>query len=265
MSILFASILGFIVGSVGTLIGAGGGFILIPILLYKFPESTAAEITALSLLIVAANAASGSIAYSRRMQIHWKSAIFYTLSGIPGTIIGVELSTNVDRSLYEKIFGALLVVLSTFLLYKAHLRKPKVLAHVDRARDFHVSTKTIIIGCCISSAVGLVASFAGLGGGIIHVPLLSEALHYPIHLATGTSHFILAVTAAIAVYGHFVAGDYANLEPFVPFLLLSVVIGAQVGARISKLVPRKTILTLLASALIIVGLRLLVAHLALQK
>ena len=55
-------LLGVAVGALGTLIGAGGGFLLIPILLFLRPGDSAAVLTGISLLVVCANATAGSIA-----------------------------------------------------------------------------------------------------------------------------------------------------------------------------------------------------------
>ena len=76
------------------------------------------------------------------------------------------------------------------------------------------------------------------------------------HLATGTSHVILALTALINVMEHARQGHYVGLEPFVPYLVLGAVIGAQAGARLSKRVAAHRILQALAVALFLVALRL---------
>ena len=66
---------GFIVGAAGTLIGAGGGFILVPLLILTHPEYSPEIVTAISIAIVASNATSGSIAYSSSGRIDYKAGI----------------------------------------------------------------------------------------------------------------------------------------------------------------------------------------------
>ena len=61
--------LGFVVGAYGTLIGAGGGFLLVPVLLLLYPRETPETITSISLAVVFFNALSGSIAYARMKRI----------------------------------------------------------------------------------------------------------------------------------------------------------------------------------------------------
>src|SRR5207302_7393327 len=56
---------GVAVGTYGTLVGAGGGFALVPILLLVYPRQSPAQLTAVSLAVVFANVVSGSIGYSR--------------------------------------------------------------------------------------------------------------------------------------------------------------------------------------------------------
>ena len=67
-------LLGFGVGVFGTLVGAGGGFILTPVLLLVYPQSSPALITAISLIAVFFNAGSGSIAYARQRRIDYRRA-----------------------------------------------------------------------------------------------------------------------------------------------------------------------------------------------
>ena len=84
-------LLGLCVGSLGTLVGAGGGFLLVPILLFLHPELSAAKITGISFLAVVANASSGSIVYILRRQVHWHSARIFTLCSLPGLLLGFLL------------------------------------------------------------------------------------------------------------------------------------------------------------------------------
>ena len=70
---------GFVIGTVGTLIGAGGGFILVPLLLLTHPQFSPEIVTAVSIVIVAANAVSGSVAYSRSGRIDYRAGILFAL------------------------------------------------------------------------------------------------------------------------------------------------------------------------------------------
>ena len=64
--------MGFFTGAYGALIGAGGGFILVPALLILFPNEAPEIVTSISLAVVFFNALSGTIAYARSQRIDYK-------------------------------------------------------------------------------------------------------------------------------------------------------------------------------------------------
>ena len=80
--------LGFAVGACGTLIGAGGGFVLMPILLLVYPKDSPDLLTAISLAVVFCNAASGSVAYGRMRRIDYRSGLLMSAAAVPGAILG---------------------------------------------------------------------------------------------------------------------------------------------------------------------------------
>lgn len=250
-------LLGFGIGSIGTLIGAGGGFILTPVLLFVFPSMAPVHLTSLSLLTVAANSTSGSIGYALRRQVHWPSVVLFSIAAVPGVILGVILNDHLSREKFEIVFAFFLLAMSVFVISRS-FRKRESAHHFTK--DLW-NTKAKAVGSFISAFVGVISSLLGIGGGIIHVPLLAEGLKYPIHIAAGTSHAILAITSIVAVVDHFFRGDFANLESWVPFLVVGLIFGAQVGAHFSKKVKSNYIFFLLGAALFSVAVRLLVKNL----
>ena len=102
--------LGVAVGTIGTLIGAGGGFVLIPILLFIHPHEPAANLTALSLAVVFANSLSGSSAYARMGRVDWRSALLFSLAGLPGSLVGAWLTNFIERRFFDPLLGATLIV-----------------------------------------------------------------------------------------------------------------------------------------------------------
>lgn len=257
--------LGFLVGTFGTLIGAGGGFVLVPVLLMVYPSERPEGVTAISLAVVFFNAFSGSIAYARRRRIDYRSGIAFAIAAVPGTVLGVLATHHVPRDVYQPIFGAALVAISLYLLVRKtpDLVSPRANASTIRTlvdsegREhswaFHAPT-----GIGLSVIVGLISSFLGIGGGIIHVPALVHLLNFPVHIATATSHFVLAIMAGIATLQHGLDGSLAPGFGRLLFLAPGVVLGAQVGAHFSERVRGAWILRLLALALLAVGIRLVI-------
>lgn len=258
--------LGLALGAFGTLIGAGGGFILVPILLLLYPYEEPEVITAISLAVVFFNALSGSIAYARKRKIDFRSGWLFAAVSFPGSILGVYANHHLSRQLFNPVFGGALILFSLFLLVRQKMGKAEnangvgqpttTRELVDREGHHYRYAFDARIGVAISAAVGFISSFLGLGGGIIHVPAMVHLLAFPVHIATATSHFILALMALFATVQHWLDGSLAAGFARLLWLAPGVVLGAPIGARLSERVRGSWILRALSAALLLVGLRL---------
>lgn len=257
-------LIGFGVGAFGTVIGAGGGFILTPILLLLYPHESAQTLTAISLTAVFFNAASGSVAYARQRRIDYRSGIVFALATIPGAIGGALLVGDISRQAFNAIMGAVLAVLAVWLLAgerwplrQAH-RRLEQRALTDRQGETYEYAVPLRRGALFSLGVGFLSSFLGIGGGVIHVPLLVRAFGFPTHIATATSHFVLAIMAGTGTATHLVLGSFHH-HGFRRTVALSagVVAGAQLGAHVSLRLGGRVIQWLLAVALLGLAARLL--------
>jgi uncharacterized protein len=261
--------LGIGVGCYGTLIGAGGGFVLMPVLLLLYPNQSADLLTCISLAVVFFNALSGSEAYALMKRIDYRSGLMFSIATIPGAVLGALNTAYVPRRLFDLIFAVLLLAAAAFLSWKPRRtaigRKSAGAAHqgtVRRLSDAHglhyEYEFNSSLGVAISVIVGYVSSFLGIGGGIIHVPALCYLLNFPIHIATATSHFILAIMALTGTVVHILTGTFAHGVHRTIALAIGVVLGAQIGARLSERIRGNWIIRCLALALGVVGLRILV-------
>ena len=265
-------LIGFAIGTLGTLIGAGGGFLLVPLLLLAHPDFGPEVVTAISIAIVAGNAISGSIAYAKSGRIDYKAGLLFALFTIPGSIIGVFLTGYIPKEVFGIIFGILLLVLSTYLILKN--RKSKVEKTVlpartgpgwkthsltDKSGEQFTYNFNQTWGIVISVLVGFLSPLLGIGGGIIHVPAMVQWLQFPVYIATATSHFILAIMSTISVGVHLYNGDYSNplTLHIIGGLLIGVLPGAQLGAYLSHKIPTVAIIRALAVCLALVGVRIL--------
>src|SRR5262245_6386232 len=119
-------VLGVIVGALGTLIGAGGGFVLIPVLLFLHPDEPASNLTAISLAVVFANSLSGTIAYARQRRVDWRAALMFSLAGLPGSILGAWVTRFIDRRLFDPLLGLTLVTGAIAVLVRGQVSTPAV-------------------------------------------------------------------------------------------------------------------------------------------
>ena len=261
-------VLGFAVGAYGTLIGAGGGFLLVPILLLLYPKDATTTITAISMAMVLANAASGTIAYTRMGRVHFRAGIMFALATVPGAIIGAKLVDYIPRGIFNIAMSIFLLAIAAVLVLRP--REAKLIERRGEADGLLPGVKpappnfpfNAKLGISLSLAVGLIASMLGVGGGIIHVPALVSLLGFPVHVATATSHFVLVFTALTATLTHLLDGTLGaqDLANRVAPLALGVIPGAQLGAMLAKKVKGPWILRALGIALVLVAARLLMTR-----
>jgi uncharacterized protein len=250
------TILGAVIGVIGTLIGAGGGFILMPVLLFLYPNDTPDTLTGISLSVAFVNSLSGTIAYIRMKRIDFKYGIIFSLASVPGAVIGAYVTQLVARDVFTLIFAIILIVISIFIFFRS---KPD--QHPAGNTLINLANGKLATGIIISLFVGLLSSFLGIGGGIIHVPALSGILSFPVHTATATSHFILAITSFTGLMVHVVNGKFQHGLMRAAFLALGALIGAQFGALLSAKVKGKLIIRILSVALFFVGIRFVITFL----
>ena len=260
--------LGIAVGCYGTLIGAGGGFVLMPVLLLLYPGQSANLLTSISLAVVFFNALSGSEAYALLKRIDYRSGLMFAAATIPGAILGALNTSYVQRRMFDIIFATMLLLGAVFLGWRSDKQKSESKSFgckrcsisrrlVDTHGMVYEYNFNWLLGMIISLLVGYISSFLGIGGGIIHVPALAYFLNFPIHVATATSHFILAIMALTGTVVHILTGTFSHGIHRTVVLAMGVVLGAQIGARLSDKVRGPWIIRALAMALGLVGLRIL--------
>ena len=254
--------LGFIIGAYATLIGAGGGFILAPILLLLYPAEKSETIASISLAVVFFNSLSGSVAYASAKRIDYKTGFVFSAVSIPGAILGALTTPLIPRAIFDVIFGVLMVSSSAFLLYwPGSGRRIQVNIRSGTGSTHYHSRVTLVAGAGICFFIAYLTSLLGVGGGFIEVPALVYLLKFPVHIATATSQFIVAVVSFSGTATHIAAGLFQRGWRRTLALALGVILGAQLGARLSGQLHANWIIRALAIAMGFVGIDLLITAL----
>jgi hypothetical protein len=112
----------------------------------------------------------------------------------------------------------------------------------------------------VTAAIGLIAGIAsglfGIGGGTVMVPSLSVFLGFDIVIAVATSLFVMAPSALMGSYQHWVQG---NLHPELALpLILGLVIGAQIGPRVGARLPKKRLRQLFGVVLLYAAVNMVI-------
>ncbi len=259
-------VLGFAVGTYGTIIGLGGGFVLVPVLLFVYPDYSPEQVTSISLAVVCANTVSGSIAYARQGRIDYQTGIIFAAASAPGVIAGAIIVQYIPERLFLFIFSFVLLGLAFLSLRggpKA-IREPLRGAGVIH-RSMEMGGRTyrygyrLHHGLLLSVGVGFLSSLLGIGGGAIHVPAMIVWLHFPVEIAVATSHFVLAFMSGGATAVHLSTGTLAGGGLTKALAIgAGTIPGAQLGARIAHHLRPRQILFLLSIALFGLSARLLV-------
>lgn len=215
MEILLTLLIGFVIGAVLGTLGAGGGVITVPALVYLLGEPVSSAATA-SLAVVASNAAAGSASALRRGAVNLRVAVLFLAGALPGSLIGAGLATVVADGLVLALLSGLMILAAFALVRRPYSPDP------SRARDWY--------GVPVGLAVGVLTGLSGVGGGFLIVPALVLLIGLRTQLAVATSLFVIAITSGTALVARLAVG--AEL-PLLVVLLLAVsgAIGALAGRR----------------------------------
>jgi uncharacterized protein len=254
MALLFASGLG--IGTLGTLIGAGGGWMIVPLLLFGF-HFTPQQAVGTSLAVVFLNALSGSIAYMIQGRVLYRMGLAFAIATIPGALLGATLVQYLGSRWFTLLFALFLLAMAG-LLHKGQTIGGA--AHRHPAPEELTSPRSPVmrLGILLSFLVGVISSLFGIGGGIVHVPFLIVILGISVHSATATSHFVLAITS---LAGTLVFLRHGQVDLHVAATMgVGVLLGAQAGARLSTRMRSEPIRRLLALAVSVFALGLIIRH-----
>ncbi|AST57106.1 integral membrane [Thermoanaerobacterium thermosaccharolyticum] len=211
-----------IASSVGSLLGIGGGIIIVPALLSA--GITKELVSANSSLTVFTMAAISSFIYIRRKQGDIKTALFVAMGSIPGSYLGVFLNYRISTKMFNILFAFLLILLLILMFLKNRL--PNInLGNVSK----------VFLGLFI----GILSGLFGIGGGPITVPLLLSFFGFQGKTVSATSIYITMITALFSVLSNIFAGN-KNLSLAI-FMIPGAIIGAKIGTYLNKKAAEKTL------------------------
>ena len=260
------AVLGLSVGTVGALAGVGGGFLLVPVLLFIFPDANPASVTAISLTSVLFTAASASVGFRlSRLQDFRTAAILIALA-VPAAAGGALLNRVTDRSAFETVFGVGLLLGAVYLLARSAIesqseepsskgRARTIVENTGQVYDYRVNEP---LTAAIAPGAGFFAGFFGIGGGVINVPVMMLVIRIPKAVAVATSQLELTAAATAALAIHVAASsDEASLWMRAGITGLGAMVGAQIGVRLAPRVSGRLVLGVIGAGLLIAGARLL--------
>lgn len=246
---------GVAVGLVGSLIGVGGGFFVVPFLLLVWGGFTKDSATAASLGIVLLSALSATWANGRRKRIDYRTGLVLAAGVVPGAWLGRVGVGRLTARQFAFAFAGLLFLVAAYVAF-VRLRpgrglvpgRPRSL--VDGEGKEHRYEANAVLGFAASAGVGVISSLFGVGGGLILVPFLVVAFGMPTLLATAEAQFVFVFGGAAGLAAAVGSGQMAPEGwRVVGAMGLGVVTGAQVGVAIAKRIRERLIRAMIAAVI----------------
>ncbi|RLI85508.1 MAG: sulfite exporter TauE/SafE family protein [Archaeoglobales archaeon] len=243
-------ITGLIAGTLGGLLGIGGCVIMLPALTFLFKYSLPVAIgTTITAVILTAT--SGAIAHIRIRNVDYSTAKIVAVSGAIGAAVGSILFFYISNELWllNVILGLAFLYVSIRMIYEGLFKRklPARLGNEVPGSGFAKAT--------IGFFVGIITGIVGLGGGYVLVPSYIYLLSSPVKIAVGTS--LASFISMAVVSGAFKL--YQGIVNVIAAICLGVgtIIGAQIGARLTKVIPSWAIKAVFGFVFLAVSLKFL--------
>jgi uncharacterized membrane protein YfcA len=263
-------------GVFGSLLGLGGGVLIVPLLTLGFglPLREAVGVSLVS-VIVTSSAAAG--VYLERNVANLRLGMTLELFTATGALVGGLVAFLLDERFLALLFAALLCYVAVTMLRQ---RAPAAAgdgstapiepdgATVPPADEglrgaalAHLSTDAYRVrnlgrGILGSTGAGIVSALLGVGGGIIKVPLMNLAMGVPMRVATATSNLMIGITAAASAVIYLLRGE---IDPYVAGpTAIGVFLGASFGSRVAHRVPLRYLRVLFVVVLLYTAVQMLI-------
>jgi uncharacterized membrane protein YfcA len=259
--------LGFAAGTVGALLGLGGGIFLVPALTWIFglPVRQAAGV---GLMTVIATSGAVSSDPSRAGLLNTRLGMLLLVGSSIGALAGGLTAQHVSEATVTLVFAVTTAAIAVLTIARLDHRNVVEDADAtpnayggrffdpDRGREVVYHARRLPLAVAASLVAGNVSGLLGIGGGVLQVPALNLWCGVPIRVATATSAFLIGLTAAASAPIYFAYGQVN--APFAAASVIGVLGGARWGARVGASRRGRHLKQLMALVLASVALLMLV-------
>jgi uncharacterized membrane protein YfcA len=257
-------------GAFGAMLGLGGGIILIPALTFIF-DVPIKEAIAASLVSVVATSTSAAVVYVEKHLVNIRLGMTLEVATSIGALLGGYYVVRVSPEALRVLFAGLLAYTAynmarkagqeaattdeTYVHVPADATKDQLDDHLNNGRVPY-TIKHLEAGMAASLVAGGISGLLGVGGGIIKVPVMRLAMGVPMRVAIATSNFMIGVTAATSALIYYSRG-MISLYITAP-AALGVLLGAQIGTRVSRRVNVRALTWLFVVMMIVTGIQMII-------
>ncbi len=264
---LAVAVAAFLAGTIGAMIGLGGGIIITPVLVLGFGIDIRYAMGA-ALASVIATSSGAAAAYLRDGISNMRIGMFLCVATTLGAVGGALLAGIANAGLLSLIFGLALLATAGLSLRKKEdsagvalpvnrvaqkLRLDAELPASEGGGVYHV--QHVGWGFLVMVVAGILSGLLGIGSGAFKVLGMDQIMRIPFKVTTTTSNFMIGVTAAASI-GIYLKNGY--LDPVLVFpVALGVLGGAFLGAKLLPVVPVKVLKTIFLIAIVAIGIQMI--------
>jgi uncharacterized membrane protein YfcA len=248
-------------GVFGSLLGLGGGVLIVPLLTLGFGLDLRAAVgVSLVSVIMTSSAAAG--VYLERHVANLSLGMRLELFTAIGALVGGSIAFLIDERLLSVLFGALLVYVAISMLRSPEVEPDGAQAGGapaaatsngdDRGPGYEV--RNMRLGVVGATGAGVVSAMLGVGGGIVKVPLMHLAMGVPLRVSTATSNLMVGITAAASAVIYLIHGE---VDPYVAGpTAIGVFLGASLGSRIAPRIDLRVLRMLFVVVLLVTAVQM---------
>jgi uncharacterized membrane protein YfcA len=262
---------GISIGTIASMVGVGGGILLMPTCIFILGFSIKDSIV-ISLFFMTGTVISGSIRYMKLKLVNYRLALLYSIWDVPGVIIGGLITLIVTNNILAGLCGSLIIILSILLFKRKeigistkHISKNNesitvlpensnyTLESTSTIKGKKIFMKMFAFASLSSFSGGFISGLAGLGGGTVDTTsMIFLGLEPKKAAATGELGNIVSPLSGIIV--HLLFGSYTSSWLWLIFVTLGGIIGAQIGVHLTSRVKGHIIKTILAGLALYTGI-----------
>lgn len=259
--------LGLVAAVLGSIMGLGGGIIIVPALMILGQYSPLIDgispqvAVGTSLLVMIFTGLSSTLAYLKQKAVDVQSGFIFFAGSGPGALFGVWLNKDMNVEVFLIAFGGFIIVISFILMIRNKIKPLKRSPNGLKRSYTNEYGKTVhygyspSIGIFIAFFVGMFSGLFGIGGGSLMVPAMILLFAFPPHLAVATSMFLVFLSAVVSSATHISLGNVDWLYALA--LIPGAWAGGSIGAAINRRMSSNALVLMLRIFLVIIGIRLI--------
>ena len=259
-------------GFLGSLLGLGGGIIIVPALTLIFNVDIRYAVAA-SLVSIIATSSSATGNFIKAGLTNIRIAVLLELGTVAGALTGYFISSEINAKWLYLIFGFFLIF-SSFMMIKKRGDEEEGTNHPwseklglagiypnDKKQNIAYGIANVPFGLFSMYFAGILSALLGIGSGIFKVMAMDRAMKIPIKVSSATSNFMIGVTAAASAGAYFIKGD---MRPEITSpVVLGIFMGSWVGGKIITKVHTSLLRKIFIAVLILVSTQMILKGLKL--